>query len=85
MSFREMVLRRLSFGRSDALDPEEVVEVEVVPLSMGPLVESALQRQRVPVTLIDTFDVVTKTLSKTSVRVPRKSVEQARAVLEGFR
>jgi hypothetical protein len=75
-------LRRLLSGREPERDPDEFVELVVVPLSKGPLVVSALQAAGIAARGDEAFSVVTDVRSDFRILVPRSQVEDANAILD---
>lgn len=81
MAIRDVLRRLLSGGNPSADDPDEFVELTVVPLMQGPLVMSALDAAGVPARGSETFNVATSTTANYRVLVPRGRRADAEAVL----
>ena len=81
MSLRSWVLRQLSRGSAPALDPDELVEVEDLPIHMGPMAETVLRREGIDATCTETYDIVTRTLSRVRIMVARRDAARAAQLL----
>ena len=81
MSLRSWVLRQLSRGSAPPLDPDEFIEVEDLPIHMGPLAETVLRREGIDATCTETFDIVTRTRSRVLITVARRDAARAAQLL----
>lgn len=80
MSLRDTLMRWLDRGHVH-VDPDEWVEVAVVPLSQGPLLVEQLRAAGIDATGADTFNVVTQVPSDFQVLVQRRDLADAERVL----
>jgi hypothetical protein len=81
VGLRERFLRALTGDDAAADDPDDFVELEVVPLYDGPLAVHALRSEGIEPVCTEQFSVVTKTISQLRIMVPRKSVSRATEIL----
>ena len=81
MSLREMVLKLLNRGDQSA-DPNESVEVGLVPIGAGPMAVATLRREGFDATGSETFNIVSNVLSDYRILVPRREAERATARLQ---
>lgn len=80
MSFRDVVYRLLDRGRDDA-DPDEPVEIALVPVSAGPMAVATLRNEGFDASGNETFNIATNVLSDYRIMVPRREAERATARL----
>lgn len=85
MTLRERFGQLLSRGPSEALDPDEFVEVQIVPLHQGPLVMTALQAEGIEARSIDHFNVALRTISQVQVLVRRRDASRANTLITAAR
>jgi hypothetical protein len=85
MSLRCWVLGKLSRGSAPPLDPDELVEVETVPFHMAPMAEMVLREEGIEPTCVETYDIVTRTLSRVQITVPRRELARATQLLATLR
>jgi hypothetical protein len=72
---------RLSRGELPERDPEELVEVENVPLSDGPLTVLALREAGLDATMVEEFHAPTASTTRARIMVRRRDADAALAVL----
>ena len=77
MSLRSWVLRQLSRGNAPPLDPDEFVEVEDLPIHMGPMAETVLRRDGIDATCTETYDIATRTRTRVRIAVARRDAARA--------
>ncbi len=63
-------------------DPDELVEVALVPISAGPMTVATLRSEGFNATGNETFSIVTNVLSDYRVLVPRHESQRASARLQ---
>lgn len=80
MGLRDALLRLLSRGEV-VDDPDELIEVALVPVASGPMTVAWLCDRGFTATGYEAFDVVSRTASRFSVRVPRHQADAALAEL----
>lgn len=80
MGLRATLMRWLDRGHVD-LDPDEWVEVTVVPVSQGPLLIERLRAAGINATGADTFNVVTQVPSDFRIFVQRRDLVAAERAL----
>ncbi|TML13549.1 MAG: hypothetical protein E6G39_09895 [Actinobacteria bacterium] len=85
MSPRRWVLKWLMKGSAEPVDPDEFIEVEIVPSYMGPLVETVLRDNDIEPRCEDTYNIVTRALSDVRVLVSRRDFVQATELLTALR
>jgi hypothetical protein len=83
VSIRDAVYRLLSRG-GQAPDPNEPIEVALVPISAGPMAVATLRSEGFDAAGNETFNVVTNVLSDYRIVVPRRDAERATARLEAI-
>jgi hypothetical protein len=81
VSIREWVFKLLSRG-STSPNPEEPVEVALVPIGSGPMTVETLRREGFSATGGETFNIATNVLSDYRILVPRREAERATARLQ---
>ena len=81
MSWRDR-LRTLFVSDNMAEDPDEPVEIGVVPLASGPLAIAHLQEAGFDAGGHDAFNIVSSVASGFRILVPREQSEQAVKVLD---
>jgi hypothetical protein len=84
MGLRDRLVGLLSRGTAPEPDPDELVEVETMLPSEGPIALQALQDEGVDARTVDAFDPVSAT-TRVRLMAPRRQVAQARAVLDARR
>jgi hypothetical protein len=82
VDLRAAFLRLLSRGEPPDLDPDELVEVALVPLHDGPLLIARLDEAGVAASGIESFDVATSVRSRMRIMVRRRDAEAATRLLE---
>lgn len=80
MSIRDVVYRLLNRGHEVA-DPDEPVEIALVPISAGPMAVATLRGEGFDATGNETFNIATNVLSDYRIVVPRREAERATARL----
>ncbi|MGZ4769334.1 MAG: hypothetical protein ACXVKP_19910 [Ilumatobacteraceae bacterium] len=81
MSIRDKVFKLLSRG-NDSADPNEPVEVGLVPIGAGPMAVATLRREGFDAAGNETFNIVSNVLSDYRILVPRREAERATARLQ---
>ncbi len=81
VSIRDSVYKLLSRGATSQ-NPDELVEVALVPISAGPLAVATLRNEGFNATGNETFNIVTNVLSDYRILVPRHESERASARLQ---
>ena len=81
MSVRDFVFRLLSRGDSSA-NPDEPVEVALVPIASGPMAVATLRSEGFDATGNETFNIASNVLSDFRILVPRREAERATARLQ---
>jgi hypothetical protein len=81
VSIRDSVYRLLSRGAKPA-DPDELVEVGLVPISAGPMAVATLCSEGFEASGNETFNIVTNVLSDYRIVVPRHQSERAASRLQ---
>ncbi len=81
MSIRQVVQKLLNRGQGPA-DPDEPVEVALVPIGSGPMTVATLRNEGFDATGSETFNIATNVLSDYRILVPRREVEQVTARLQ---
>jgi len=76
-----MVYRLLNRGDATA-DPDEPVEIALVPISAGPMAVAALRSEGFDAAGNETFNIATNVLSDYRIVVPRRDAERAAARLQ---
>lgn len=85
VGLRERFWALLARGEAVERDPTEPVELDVVPLFQGPLLMAALEDAGIQATMVEAFDVVTRTRTQARIIVLRADLDAARQVLEDLR
>ena len=80
MSIRDVVYRFLNRGHAVA-DPDEPVEIALVPVSAGPMAVATLRSEGFDASGNETFNIATNVLSDYRILVPRCEAERATARL----
>ena len=84
MTVREEVYRWL--GRGTAVeDPEEPVEIAIIPLAAGPMTVESLCERGFHASGAPTFNIITDVASDYRILVPRKEAVAATKCLDEFR
>jgi len=84
MTVREAVYRWL--GRGTAVeDPEEPVEIAIIPLAVGPMTVESLCERGFHASGAPTFNIITDVASDYRILVPRKESVAATKCLDEFR
>ena len=83
VTFRDVVYKLLNRG-TDAADPDEPVEVALVPIGSGPMTVATLRGEGFDATGSETFNIATNVLSDYRILVPRQQVERATARLQAI-
>lgn len=81
VSIRETIERILSRGDAQQ-DPDELIELAVVPLATGPMIVEALRADGFNAGGAPTYNVATGVASDFRVLVPRREVDDATRRLE---
>ena len=81
MGLRTWLVDLLSRGRCREPDPDEIVEIDNVPLSDGPLTIVALREAGVDATMVEAFDAPTASTTRARIMVRRRDADAASAVL----
>jgi len=83
MTVRDAMNRWLSRGNS-VEDPEEPVEIAIIPLAMGPMTVESLCAEGFHATGAPTFNIVTDVASDYRIVVPRNEAAAAMQCLTTF-
>ena len=81
MGLRTWLVDLLSRGEMREPDPDEIVEVDNVPLSEGPLTIAALREAGVDATMLEAFHAPTASTTRARIMVRRRDADAARAAL----
>jgi hypothetical protein len=81
VGLRTWLVDLLSRGEMREPDPDEIVEVDNVPLSEGPLTIVALREAGVDATMLEAFHAPTASTTRARIMVRRRDADAARAVL----
>ena len=81
MGVRDALYRLLNRGGQPA-DPDEPIEVALVPIASGPMTVATLRGEGFDASGNETFNVATNLLSDYRILVPRREVEQVNARLQ---
>jgi hypothetical protein len=85
MGLRRKLLEVLSRGDDEPeLDGDELVDVEVVPLHLGPITIEVLREAGIEAVSLEAYNAATAQ-SSTLIRVPRRQHAEATAVLDARR
>jgi hypothetical protein len=80
VSIRDVVFKLLNRGDVVA-DPDEPVEVALVPIGSGPMAVATLRGEGFDATGNETFNIASNVLSDYRILVPRREAERATARL----
>ena len=83
MSIRDAVYKVLNRGSSEQ-DPDEPIEIALVPISAGPMAVATLRSEGFEASGNETFNIATNVLSDYRVLVPRREAERASARLKSI-
>ena len=83
MSIRDAVYKILNRG-GGSQDPDEPVEIAVVPIGAGPMTVATLRSEGFEASGSETFSIVTDVLSDYRILVPRREAERATARLQAI-
>jgi hypothetical protein len=83
VSIRDVVYKLLSRGKESA-NPDEPVDVALVPIGTGPMTVATLRGEGFDATGNETFNVVTNVLSDYRILVPRREADRATARLQAI-
>ena len=81
MSIRGAVYKLLNRG-GGSQDPDEPIEVALVPIGAGPMTVATLRSEGFDASGDETFNIVTNVLSDYRILVPRREAERATALLQ---
>jgi hypothetical protein len=81
VGLRTWLVDLLSRGEMREPDPDEIVEVDNVPLSEGPLTIAALRGAGVDATMIEAFHAPTASTTRARIMVRRRDAGAALAAL----
>ncbi len=81
MGVRDALYRLLNRGGQPA-DPDEPIEVALVPIGSGPMTVATLRGDGFDASGNETFNVATNLLSDYRILVPRREAERATARLQ---
>ena len=81
MTIRQAIQRLLERG-SFPEDPDEPVEIGLVPLGTGPMTIASLREAGFDATGAETFNIATDVLSDYRILVPRREAVEASAWLQ---
>jgi hypothetical protein len=85
MGLRRKLLEVLSRGDDEPeLDGDELVDVEVVPLHLGPITIEVLREAGIEAVSLEAYNAATAQ-SSTLIKVPRRQHAEATAVLDARR
>jgi hypothetical protein len=85
MSLRQRLLDLLSRGDPPERDPDEFVEIALVPLSQAPVLVNGLRDAGFDTQLLERYSYVNATLSDASIRVARRDAAAATEALDRLR
>ena len=83
MSIRQRLFKLLDRG-DVAADPDERIEVALVPIGAGPMTVATLRDEGFDATGSESFNIVTDVLSDYRILVPRRQAERATARLQAI-
>ena len=83
MGIRQAIERLLNRG-SFPENPDERVEIGLVPLPTGPMTVASLREEGFDASGAETFNVATDVLSDYRILVPRREAVEATARLQGL-
>jgi hypothetical protein len=81
VGLRTWLVDLLSRGEMREPDPDEIVEVDNVPLSEGPLTIAALREAGVDATMVEAFHAPTASTTRARIMVRRRDADAALAAL----
>jgi hypothetical protein len=81
VGLRTWLVDLLSRGEMREPDPDEIVEVDNVPLSEGPLTIAALREAGVDATMVEAFHAPTASTTRARIMVRRRDAGAALAAL----
>jgi len=81
MGLRDAFVRLLSRGSDVQLNPNEPVELTTVPHHEGPLIVAELRNGGVAADAVDSYNLVTRTLTDARIMVRRGDFDAAERVL----
>ena len=81
MGLRTWLVDLLSRGEMREPDPDEIVEVDNVPLSEGPLTIVALREAGIDATMVEAFHAPTASTTRARIMVRRRDADAALAAL----
>jgi hypothetical protein len=81
VGLRTWLVDLLSRGEMREPDPDEIVEVDNVPLSEGPLTIAALRDAGVDATMVEAFHAPTASTTRARIMVRRRDADAALAAL----
>ena len=81
MGLRTWLVDLLSRGEMREPDPDEIVEIDNVPLSDGPLTIAALREAGVDATMVEAFHAPTASTTRARIMVRRRDADAALAAL----
>jgi hypothetical protein len=83
VSIRDTVHRLLNRGGGSP-DPDEPIEVALVPIGAGPMTVATLRSEGFDASGSETFNIVTNVLSDYRIVVPRREADRATARLRAI-
>ena len=83
MTLRQSIERLLSRGSFPA-DPDELVEIGLVPLGSGPMTVASLREAGFDASGAETFNIATDVLSDYRILAPRREAVDAAASLQNL-
>jgi hypothetical protein len=83
MTLRQRIERLLSRG-SFPEDPDELVEIGMVPLGSGPITVASLREAGFDASGAETFNIATDVLSDYRILAPRRQAVDAAAALQNL-
>jgi hypothetical protein len=81
VGLRTWLVDLLSRGEMREPDPDEIVEVDNVPLSEGPLTIVALREAGIDATMVEAFHAPTASTTRARIMVRRRDADAALAAL----
>ena len=85
MGLRRWFVELLARGGPVEADPDAMVEVDVVPLTDGPLYVASLEREGIDAVGIESYDVVTGTRTRVRIMVHQSDIAAAHEILARLR
>jgi hypothetical protein len=83
MGVRDALFKLLNRGGQPA-NPDEPIEVALVPIGSGPMAVATLRGEGFDATGNETFNIATNVLSDYRILVPRREAERATARLQAI-